>query len=348
MMQPLAADVQLFKSKRDATLGYIVARRDSPFVRFCLLAESVIKTHDALVATYIPRDEVPRTQPAGQGHVDAFDVFDVSSEDDSTQLRKPIYDEESGAVPQRDQVANAEAHVQNSNAIEQHSGELNHPGMRRRSGQSPPPPNHNSGNDHTVVSVNLGGQPSPPSRPLFRQAPTSVIPGDVDRSVLVKRMPPAYDTDPRTNLEGPDEYCVINKIVLWNAYSVYTSIRSVDVGLIRAIDNGEVNLAVQTSMERRGDDRGNDTNTVTVDQAAEVARKRINQWRMNYADHLMTYNTAIDVFVAKSTGYLVQAKERGDTDAETLLGFIHAMNQYKAMTIPDPRRADDAEPGDGL
>jgi hypothetical protein len=235
-------------------------------------------------------------------------------------------------------MSSADVTVADSRAIEQHSGELDHPGMRRRVGQSPPPPGRHPSSaaaEHTVVSVN----PEPPSPPrmLFRQAPTSAIPGDVERSVLVKRMPPAYDKGPASALEATDEYCVVNKIVLWNAYSVYTSIRAVDTGLIRAIDNGEVDLAVQVPAARRGD---GDVDDVTAGQVADVARRRINQWRVGYADRLMTYSTAVDVFVAKSTGSLVQATERGDADAEILLGLIHALNQYKAMTIPDPRHAE--------
>ncbi len=304
----LDPDTMLFKSRKDKDASYILTQKDSPFANFCLLAESIVKTRDSLIRTYDPRPE-----PSDSDDDDiATELFSESSDAEPPvepkQTRRA--DEESGLMASEDHTT-----ILNGQRIESHGGELD-PSMRRRTNTSPPP---RPGDEQWVVSVDREGEVK------HRNPPKSFIPGAFDRSTLLRLMPSALDG------EGAEEqeFCCINSIEMWNAYSVYISIRSVDMGLIRAIDNGDLDLS---------------TNSMTSTQSpADAMRDKINDWRAGYADHIMSYNAATDLFIAKVTDHLGREASRGDADAKGILGLVHALSKYRAVTIPTDPRVDNGD-----
>ncbi len=302
----LASDTILFKSKKDKNLSYILSQKDSPFVNFCLLAESIVKTRDSLVRAYAPRQDASFSD---DNDVGLFDSSGADTEPPSppNPVETRLPDEESGGGMQMSgggmqMTENDHATVFNGQRVESFGNELD-PNMRRRA-QSPP----RNGDEQWVVSVDKG------SRAKRRDPPTSSIPGTIAHSTLVRMMPSALEG------EGMDEqeFCCINSIELWNAYSVYISIRSVDMGLIRAIDRGEVDISTASP----------------TNSPAEAVRERVNAWRSGYADNVMSYNAAMDLFVERAADHLGKEASRGNDDAQALLGLVYAMAKYRASMIP--------------
>ena len=132
-------------------------------------------------------------------------------------------------------------------------------------------------------------------------------------------LPPAHNGTALSQPAESEQYCRIDHIELWSAYRVFVVFREEDAGLMRAVQNGAIDLTVRAhETERVGD----------------ITRDRVNDWRAQYAEVLNTYNNTLDTFVAKAGVYFGMAAARGDAQAAALSQLAEAVGDARKTLLP--------------
>jgi hypothetical protein len=342
-VQELAADTLFFMGSKGETKGetkpYIIAKRSSPFVQFCLLAESLIKTRDRIVRTYTPKrapehfsddssssdDEVN----AGSQQADT-DAFDYGILDGNGRTKSP--DPERGEVPPNDRMRMSdmqEATLVGGDAVETGPAELGS-GIRNRTARSPTR-SETWTVDLTTHMPHGSHNPLPSNPERGGRAPRPF--GDVNYSTVVRMLPPAYSGTALGQPAESEQYCRIDHIELWSAYRVFVVFREEDAGLMRAVQNGAIDLTVRAHEAGRVD---------------AITRERVNGWRAQYAEVLNTYNNTLDTFVAKAGVYFAMAASRGDAQAAALHQLAEAVGDARKTLLPHGDAGDVAGGTDGV
>ena len=312
MPSKMAADPSTTKQK-----PYIISKRSSPFVQYCLLAESLLTTRDNLVKTYVPHRVVPRrsytSDDSDSDSDDGAGMFDFGLlGDDSNAPADP----ERGELPlyNTDDRMRKEgldhATPVGGNAVEAGASTEIGTGIRNRT--------HSPIRDETW-SIDLSGAPAvEPAPPREAARPTRPF-GDPNFSKVAKMLPMMNGND---SVGERERYCRIDHVELWSAYSVFMTYKKEDAGLIRAVRSGAVDLMLSSS---------------EMDDRVDITRRRVDDWRAGYAEDLIVYNTTVDVFVAKAGVYLAMAGAQGDHKAAALAEMAEAVSKASSALLP-PRR----------
>ncbi len=309
-VRELAPDTLFFTGSDKQEPPYIISKRNSPFVQFCVLAEALVEARDKLVRTYVPT------------LVSDDSDSDESYDDDLTlgllngNIDRPRSPDVEKGVPVSNEM------LRDDRTDEPHSVQ---PATGMRSGL--PAAEYSLRNRTTrsptrteTFTVDMPTEAAHEPHQEDRRRYTEQKPfGDVTASV-VARLLPMFPVAPGSQDQSQEsaQFCRIDRVELWSAYRVYMTMREEDAGLLRSIRNGSLSLAVQMH---------------SMDPARE-ALELINEWRMDYAEKLNVYNTTMDTYVAKTGIYLGQLAARGDNQAASLARLSEAVGDAKASILP--------------
>lgn len=284
---------------------YIISKRSSTFVQFCLLAEALIETRDRLVRTYSPQPQHSDSDSDSDSDDGTF-AFGVLNNNHDTE--RPD-DPEMGSVHAHpDDRVHATEMTEMTGVASIGAGTVVQPtefvtGIRNRA-VSP--------ERGETWTIDLQSALAPPLPPPPRVRTTHSF-GDANYSAVVRMLPASNGT---VQIER-NQYCRIDHIELWSAYRVFMVFKEEDGGLMRAIQSGAIDLT---------------TDAQELDK--EATCKRVNDWREGYAEVLNTYNTTVDTFVAKAGVYLAMAGDKGDAHAAALARMADAVGVAKAELLP--------------
>jgi hypothetical protein len=285
----LAAGTLLFTSKNGrGKKPYIISESTSAFVQFCLLAEASMNAHEKILKAYTPPRAVRR--PPAQRRREPRTTHNYSDPERGDTYSNVVVDDDTHAVViVKERTADDEYGYADTDAA----------GMRNRAGS--PQRSEEWFFDARALAQ---PQPQPQPQPHVRLSDYRIEQpfGDVAHSQVAELLPtvPGYPV-----LDGSVNYCRINRVEMWAAYSVFEVFRKEDAGLITAVCRGDVDFALHP----------NETNRTAS------AKKRIEAWRGGYAETLHAYNSVVSAFSDEAGAYFATEVARGSADPR-----VHALN----------------------
>lgn len=312
----------------------IFAKEHTPFIRFCLLAESLDATYGKIVETY-------RSKTKG-GWMTDLDVVSDSEDEEGGGANGSDTDSETDVTVGPPQSLGSAPYAKRR-APDVETGTALGAQYDRERGlgsdgrfRGPSDDNTTVRGDAKLESLRQRGAPS------LDMVPTE---GEATRVEVLSEDPrPAYHEDnfsappplvrvthansnfvsSTPQYDGDDtgsEWRTVNKVELWNAFDVFMTVKQVDTTLIRAIVDGTVNLAVSPQEHQNAD---------------QIVRERVDTWYKAYGTRTYSYNTCLDAFLARVGNYLTaETKQDRTGEAKELRGLLYGIYYYRRQLIPN-------------
>lgn len=333
----LDRDTFIINETMPGTVPFIIAKRNSVFIRVALLIETHMNMEVRLVEAYSTvqsdgwedmvslksdseDDDSDSDEAAGHSGTRTASVTAVADQSD----RPP--DLERGiqvATSQDDADDDDDAPVARTRPVASRHARPSDRVRKRGPASSATSQDLGAGTWETDAESSTGGREQEDAvRETFQPAPPARV-STVDISDFMDSMPTgnldgANAADGGDD-DGADEWCIVHKVEVWNAFRSYMTMKEMDRSLLRAIHDGSLSVAIPERDYRQRD---------------AIVRDRVNVWYHQYGTLAWAYNTAVDTYLARSAAYLEDPERQQDPQTRELRGLLSAISNYRHRLLP--------------